>query len=51
MYGNDESGFVAAEKIKKRFPSIKIIIITSMLDYSYLDKARKQVQRASGSRM
>ena len=29
---NDESGFVAAEKIKKRFPSIKIIIITSMLD-------------------
>lgn len=41
MYGNDESGFVAAEKIKKRFPSIKIIIITSMLDYSYLDKARK----------
>lgn len=38
---NDESGFVAAEKIKKRFPSIKIIIITSMLDYSYLDKARK----------
>lgn len=37
---NDESGFVAAEKIKKRFPTIKIIIITSMLDYCYLDKAR-----------
>ena len=35
---NDESGFVAAEKIKKRFPTIKII--TSMLDYCYLDKAR-----------
>ena len=26
---NDESGFVAAEKIKKRFPTIKIIIITN----------------------
>lgn len=32
---------LSLRKNKKRFPSIKIIIITSMLDYSYLDKARK----------
>lgn len=37
---NDESGFTATEKIKKRFPAIKIIIVTSMLDYGYLDRAK-----------
>lgn len=37
---NNESGFTATENIKKRFPAIKVIIITSMLDYSYLDRAR-----------
>ena len=37
---NDESGFAATEQIKSIFPGIKIIIVTSMLDYTYLDRAR-----------
>lgn len=35
------SGLVAAEEIKKKFPKIKIIIITSMPEYSWLSRARK----------
>lgn len=38
---NDESGFEAAAQIKEQFPSIKIVIVTSMLDYTYLDRARE----------
>lgn len=38
---NDESGFEATQKIKKRFPKIKVIIVTSMLDYSYISRARE----------
>ena len=38
---NDESGFEATKKIKIRFPNIKVIIVTSMLDCSYLDRARQ----------
>lgn len=38
---NDESGFVATEKIKARFPKVKVVIITSMMDFGYLEKARR----------
>jgi len=37
----DSSGLDAAEKIKKLFPQIKIIIITSMPEYSYIAHARE----------
>lgn len=35
------NGLDAAAKLKKRFPQIKIIIITSQPEYSYIAKARK----------
>jgi len=35
------SGLVAAEEIKKQFPKIKIIIVTSMPEYSWLERARR----------
>lgn len=35
------NGLIAAEKIKKKYPNIKIIIITSMPECSYLDRAKK----------
>lgn len=35
------SGLDAAEEIKKQFPSIKIIIVTSMPEYSWLKRARQ----------
>ena len=35
------SGLEAAEEIKKQFPEIKIIIVTSMPEYSWLSRARK----------
>ena len=34
------SGLQAAEEIKKEFPEIKIIIVTSMPEYSWLSRAR-----------
>lgn len=37
----NESGLVAAKDIKKKYPSIKIIIITSMPEYTYLQRARE----------
>lgn len=37
----NQSGLVAAEDIKKQFPNIKIIIVTSMPEYSWLSRARK----------
>ena len=37
---DDESGLVAAGKIKKRDPQIKIVLMTSMPEYSFLQKAR-----------
>lgn len=36
-----ENGLDAAETIKKNYPDIKIIIVTSMPEFSYLDRARK----------
>lgn len=35
------SGLDAAEEIKKAFPQIKIIIVTSMPEYSWLEQARR----------
>ena len=35
------SGLEAAEEIKKVFPKIKIIIVTSMPEFSWLERARK----------
>lgn len=37
----EHSGLDAAEQIKKEFPEIKIIIVTSMPEYSWLSRARK----------
>lgn len=37
---HDENGIDQAAIIKKRFPDIKVIIVTSMAEYSYLTKAR-----------
>lgn len=37
----DHSGLDAAEEIKRCFPEIKIIIVTSMPEYSWLERARK----------
>lgn len=36
-----ESGLVATAKIKKRFPNIKIIIVTSMVECSFLHRAKE----------
>jgi len=35
------SGLDAAEEIKKQFPQIKIIIVTSMPEYSWISRARE----------
>lgn len=37
----DHSGLDAAEEIKKAYSGIKIIVVTSMPEYSWLTKARK----------
>ena len=37
----NQSGLISAEIIKKQFPQIKIIIVTSMPEYSWLSRARK----------
>ena len=37
----DMSGIEAAAKLKKNYPAIKIIIITSQPEYSYINQARK----------
>lgn len=36
-----ENGLDEAEKIKKKFPKIKIIIVTSMPECSYIERAKK----------
>lgn len=38
---NDESGLKAAERIKQSMPQVKVIIVTSMAEYSFLERARK----------
>lgn len=37
----DANGLKVAEKLKKEFPEIKIIIITSQPEYSYISRARE----------
>lgn len=38
---SDSDGLVAAESIKKIYPQIKIVMVTSMLEGRFLDRARK----------
>lgn len=38
---NDESGLLAAESLKKKYKNIKIIIITSMLENEFIQRAKK----------
>ena len=38
---NDSDGLSAAESIKKFYPRIKIVMVTSMLEGRFLDRARK----------
>lgn len=38
---NDESGLMAAEKLKKKYKDIKIIIITSMLENEFIQRAKE----------
>ncbi len=35
-----ESGIEAAQRIKQKYPTIKIIIITSTADYTYIERAK-----------
>lgn len=37
---DDESGLVAAAKIKKNYPNVKVIIMTSMPEHSFIQKAK-----------
>ena len=37
----DANGLDASERIKKKYPHIKIIIVASMPEFSFLDRARK----------
>jgi len=37
---DDESGLVAAEKIKKNYPNVRVIIMTSMPEHSFIEKAK-----------
>ena len=37
---DDESGLVAAAKIKRNYPHVKIIIMTSMPEHSFIQKAK-----------
>ena len=37
---DDESGLDAAAKIKRQYPGVKIIIMTSMPEYSFIQKAK-----------
>lgn len=38
--GNDSSGLIAAKDIKAEMPEVKIIIVTSMPEFSWLERAR-----------
>ena len=38
---NGENGLDAAARIKRAFPDTKIVVVTSMPEYSYLERARK----------
>ncbi len=36
-----ESGLDAAERIKQKYPAVKIVIITSMADYMFIERAKQ----------
>lgn len=38
---HDENGIEACGEIKRKFPAIKVIIITSMAEHSFIDRAKK----------
>lgn len=38
---NDSNGLDAAEEIKKKYPKIKIIVVTSMPDAGFIERARR----------
>ena len=38
---NDESGFAATQEIKAMRPGIKVVIVTSMLDFTYLNRVKE----------
>lgn len=38
---DDESGLTAAAKIKKNYPWVKIVMMTSMPEHSFIEKAKK----------
>ena len=38
---HDENGIDAAAIIKRKFPRIKVIIVTSMAEYSFIDRAKE----------
>ena len=42
---SDSDGLTAAESIKKSYPMIKIVIVTSMLEGRFLDRAKKDRRR------
>lgn len=41
LMNDGSNGLVAAEKIKKLYPEIKIIVVTSMAEVSWMERARK----------
>ena len=47
---SDSDGLTAAEAIKKRYPRIKIVMVTSMLEGRFLDRAKKSAPTASGKK-
>ncbi len=47
----DENGIEAAAVIKKKFPKIKIVIVTSMAEHTFIEKRRSQTPTASGIKM
>lgn len=44
------SGLDAAEKIKKKYPKTKIIIVTSMPECSYISRAKNLARKGFGTR-
>ena len=41
MTAHDSSGLDASSEIKKAFPNIKIIIVTSLPEYSWINRAKE----------
>ena len=48
---NDSDGLAAAEAIKELYPEIKIVMVTSMLEGRFLDRARRIEPTAFGTRI